>query len=146
MKFTIPVKPRTKKNHMQLITLKNGRPLLVPSKQYKEFEKEVLNYIAENPLIIKSNEEFTLPIKDRINFKCKFYKYRDYKADLVGYLQAIQDALVKAGVLYDDNHKIIESTNGSKVLLDKDNPRIEIEITRKEMYEKVFGVSETTDI
>lgn len=146
MKFTIPVKPRTKKNHMQLVTLKTGRQMMLPSKAYKTFEKEVLNFVAENPLIIKSNDEFTLPIKDRVNLKCKFYKEKDYKSDLAGYLQAIQDALVKAGVLSDDNHKIIESTNGSKVLLDKDNPRIEIEITRKEMYEKVFGVSETTDI
>lgn len=142
MKFTIPVKPRTKKNHMQLVTLKTGRQMLLPSKAYKTFEKEVLDYIADNPLVVKSNEEFTLPIKDRVNLKCKFYKEKDYKADLAGYLQAIQDVLVKAGVISDDNHKIIESTNGSKVMLDRDNPRIEIEITKKEVYEKVFGVSE----
>lgn len=133
MKFTIPVKPRTKKNHMQLVTLKTGRQMLLPSKAYKQFEKEVLNFVAENPLIIKSNEEFKLPIQDRINLKCTFYKEKDYKADLAGYIQAIQDALVKAGVIADDNHKIIESTNGSKVKLDRDNPRIEVEIIKKDI-------------
>lgn len=146
MKFTIPVKPRTKKNHMQLVTLKNGRQMMLPSKAYKNFEKEVLNYVAENPLVIKSTEEFKLPIQDRINLKCTFYKEKDYKSDLAGYLQAIQDALVKAGVIADDNHKIIETTNGSKVKLDRENPRIEVEITRKEVYEKVFRVSEQADI
>ena len=130
MRFTIPVKPRTKKNHMQLVTLKTGRQMLLPSKAYKTFEKEVLNFIAENPLIIKSNDEFTLPIQDVINLKCTFYKEKDFKSDLAGYRQAIQDVLVKAGVIKDDNHKIIESTNGSKVLLDKENPRIDVEITR----------------
>lgn len=130
MKFTLPIKPRTKKNHMQLVTLKTGRQMLLPSKAYKQFEKEVLNFVADNPLIIKSNEEFKLPIQEQINLKCLFYKEKDYKADLAGYIQAIQDVLVKAGVIIDDNHKVIVSTNESKVFLDRDNPRIEIEITK----------------
>ena len=130
MKFTIPVKPRTKKNHMQLVTLKTGRQMMLPSKAYKEFEKQVLNYVAENPLIIKSTEEFKLPIEEKINLKGLFYKEKDYKSDLAGYLQALQDALVKAGVIKDDNHKIIETTDGSRVFLDRDNPRIEVEITK----------------
>jgi Holliday junction resolvase RusA-like endonuclease len=130
MRFTIPVKPRTKKNHMQLVTLKTGRQMMLPSKAYKEFEKQVLNYVAENPLIIKSTEEFKLPIEEKINLKGLFYKEKDYKSDLAGYLQALQDALVKAGVIKDDNHKIIETTDGSRVFLDRDNPRIEVEITK----------------
>ena len=125
--ITIPVKPRTKKNHMQLVTLKTGRQMLLPSRQYKEFEKEVVEVIDD--LRMKECIPLTA-IGYPINLKCIFYKEKDYKADLTGYLQAIQDALVKAKVIADDNHKVVESTDGSKVYLDRNNPRIEIEITK----------------
>ena len=125
--MTIPVKPRTKKNHMQLVTLKTGRQMLLPSRQYKEFEKEVVEVVDD--LRMKECIGLTA-IGYPINLKCTFYKEKDYKADLTGYLQAIQDALVKAKVLADDNHKIVASTDGSKVYLDRNNPRIEIEITK----------------
>ena len=43
------------------------------------------------------------------------------------------DMLVKAGVLKDDsaiNPAIAVTSDGSKVLIDRDNPRIEIEIAK----------------
>lgn len=122
IKFTIPVKPRTKKNHQSFVTLKNGRTILLPSKPYKEFEKQVVEYITAH----FGNME---PINFPINLKCVFYKDADRKSDLVGYMQAIQDALVEAGFIEDDNHTIVKSTDGSEVLLDRKNPRIEIEVT-----------------
>lgn len=130
IEFIIPTAPRTKKNHGQLVTLKTGRQLMLPSKQYLKLEKETIKFIKKNFPDIQ-------PIDKLINMQCKFYKDRDYKADLTGYLQAIQDALVKAGVLKDDNHKIIKSVNGSEVFLDRNNPRIEVKITfYKEKNEK----------
>lgn len=122
--FTIPVKPRTKKNHSQLVTLKTGRQMLLPSKTYKEFEKGVLAFVKKFP-------QLKLKINEPINLECHFYKDKNYKSDLVGYLQAIQDALVKAEVLEDDNHTIVESTDGSKVFLDREEPRIEVFISFK---------------
>lgn len=120
--FTLPVKPRTKKNHSQLVTLKTGRQMLLPSKTYKEFEKEVVNYIKKHP-------QLQLCIDEPINLECHFYKDKNYRSDLVGYLQAVQDALVKAGVLKDDNTNIVVTTNGSKVFLDREEPRIEVFIS-----------------
>lgn len=125
IEFIIPVKPRTKKNHSQLVTLKTGRQMLLPSKTYKEFEKEVCNWIKKYP-------ELKLKIDKPINLMCVFYKDKNYKSDLVGYLQAIQDALVKAEVLADDNTNIVATVNGSEVWLDRENPRIEICITFKQ--------------
>ena len=122
IKFTIPIKPRTKKNHSNIVTLKTGRMLLLPSKQYREFERAVCAFIA-------SSKPISSPINMACNLKCIFYKDRDYKSDLMGYLQAISDALVKSGVFSDDNSNIICSTDGSRVLLDRDNPRIEVEIS-----------------
>ena len=127
MKFTLPIAPRTKKNHSQLVTLKTGRQMLLPSKSYKEFEKKVVNWVEGNFGNLQ-------PISSPINLCCHFYKDRAVRSDLTGYLQAIQDALVKAGLLEDDNHEIVTTTDGSQVFLDRDNPRIEVEITflRKE--------------
>ena len=96
--------------------------MLLPSKSYKDFEKKVVDWVEGN----FGNLE---PIDSPINMSCKFYKDKDYKADLPGYLQAICDALVKAQLIADDNHRIVRSTDGSEVLLDRDNPRIEIEIS-----------------
>lgn len=122
IKFTLPIKPRTKKNHSQLVTLKTGRQMLLPAKAYKEFEKEVVKYCNKELKHIQQ-------INEPINLECHFYKDKNYKSDLVGYLQAVQDALVKAGILYDDNTKIVRTTDGSRVEVDRENPRIEVFIT-----------------
>lgn len=122
IKFTIPVKCRTKKNHGQIVHTKTGRHIMLPSPQYKEFEKDVIQYVEAE----FGNIE---PIDFKCNLKCIFYKDRNYQSDLVGYLQAIQDALVKAGVLKDDHTNIVNTVNGSEVRYDKENPRIEVEIT-----------------
>lgn len=121
IKFTLPVKPRTKKNHGQIVHTKSGKHVILPSKPYKEFEKEVVSYVED----LFGNME---PIDFKCNVKCVFYKDADRKSDLMGYMQAIMDALVKAGLLLDDNSKIVYSTDGSYVDLDRENPRIEVQI------------------
>ena len=45
-------------------------------------------------------------------------------------LAAVDDLLVEAGIIADDNSKIVVSHDGSRVLYDKENPRTEITITR----------------
>ncbi len=119
IKIIINEAPRTKKNHGVPIT-QNGRLIVLPSKAYQQLEKACKRYLQYWKLA---------PIDYPINLKCLFYKDKDYKADLAGYIQAIQDILVKYKVLEDDNHKIVDNTDGSRVFLDRDNPRIEITIT-----------------
>ena len=48
--------------------------------------------------------------------------------DLVNLLQATCDILVKGGVLVDDNCRHIKKVDGSEVLYDKQNPRVEIDL------------------
>ena len=43
---------------------------------------------------------------------------------------------LKHGVIEDDNRDIVASHNGSLVLYDKQSPRIEVEITKVENYER----------
>lgn len=69
-------------------------------------------------------------IDEPINLKAIFYREANYKSDLVNYMQALQDVLVKAGILKDDNVKIVQSIDGSRVLTDKESPRIEVTIER----------------
>ncbi len=122
IKFTLKLKPITKKNHQQI--LKNrvtGKLFVAPSKEYQEYEEAALW------LIPKFRQ---LPINYPVNVKCLFYMPTKAKCDLTNLLESIDDVMVKAGLLADDNYTIIESHDGSRVLYDKDNPRTEVEITR----------------
>ena len=116
--FIINVIPRTKKNSR--IVKMGSRLALLPSKQYKEFEKECIYKI--------DNKIKQLFIDKAINIKAVFYMPTKRKVDITNLLSALDDMLVKAGVIKDDNRNIVASHDGSLVLYDKERPRIEIEI------------------
>jgi len=124
--FTIPIKPVTKKNHSNIVTLKTGRTILLPSKAYIAFEKEVCKFVK-----VEFGNKFT-PIDFPVNIQAIYYQDSNRRADLCNYHAALHDALVKAKLLLDDNFKIIVSTDGSRVLVDKNNPRVEVMITKLE--------------
>lgn len=126
--FTIPIPPVTKKNHGRIVMC--GRyPKLLPSEAYERYTKAAI------PLL-QTVRRTTGTIDYPVNLKCVFYLDKRRKGDLVGYLQAVQDVLVEAGILADDNRNIVASVDGSAVLYDKANPRTEVKITRKEGYEQ----------
>lgn len=119
MKFTIPIPPRSKKNHGQIITV-HGRPMMLPSKQYLAYEKECGKYLAG---IVE--ETIDCPI----NIKAIFYMDTHRKVDLVNLEQALCDVLVKHKVIKDDNNTIVVSMDGSRVGYDRESSRTEVEIT-----------------
>lgn len=121
MIIEIPITPRTKKNSAQIVIVR-GRPLIMPSKTYKEYEKACKPYIPE----LKE------PIDYPVNIKCLYYMPTRRKIDLVNLLQATDDMLVKHKVLSDDNSNIVVSHDGSRVYYEKDNGHCIIEITKKE--------------
>jgi Holliday junction resolvase RusA-like endonuclease len=57
------------------------------------------------------------------------------KVDLTNLLEAIDDIMVKAGLLADDNFTIIQSHDGSRVFYDPENPRTVVCITKAESGE-----------
>lgn len=126
IKFSIPVAPKTKKNGMQIIQIK-GRNILIPSKQYRQFEKDCLLYLYR----VKDTVGV---VNYPINLKCIFYTDTKRKIDLPNLLNAIDDAMVKAGLIVDDNRDIIAGHDGSRVYHDKISPRLEIEITEMQDY------------
>ena len=117
--FTIPLKPVTKKNSQRII-INRGKPMILPSKAYKEYEHDALYFLKP------------LEIDYPVNVKAVYYMPTKRRVDLTNLHEALHDVLVKAGTLTDDNSNIIVSTDGSRVMYDKDNPRTEIEITRSE--------------
>ena len=117
LRLTIPIEPVTKKNSQQIIYV-NGRAMIIPSKKYKDYEKQAMNFL------LFTTEYFDTPV----NVEVHFYMKTKRKCDLTNLLEAIDDVLVKAGILEDDNYTIIESHDGSRVHYDKENPRTEVYI------------------
>lgn len=117
--FTIPLAPISKKNSQQImINQQTGKPFIMPSKKFKQYEETALWYIPR-----------VSTIDEAVNVKCLFYMPTLRRVDLTNLLEAIDDILVKARLLDDDNFTVIESHDGSRVLYDKEKPRTEVYIT-----------------
>lgn len=117
-KFVIPIEPRTKKNSQQIFRTPNGKPFITQSNIYKQYEKDCKYFIPKIETI-----------KTPINIKYTFYRSTRRLCDLNGLIQAMDDILVKNKVILDDNFTIVAGHDGSRVFVDKDNPRVEIEIS-----------------
>lgn len=127
IRLVIPLNPVGKKNSMQILKGKGGRPFIAQSKRYKDYEKACLSYLPQTGD----------PIRTPIELRCVFYRESRRVVDLANLLEAVQDILVSAGVIADDNRDIVASTDGSRVLYDKANPRTDITITDlREEYEQ----------
>ena len=116
MKFTIKVAPITKKNSQQIIVC-GGRPRIIPSKQYTQYEKDAAYFLKP------------LNISTPVNIQAVYYMQTRRKVDITNLHSALCDVLVHCGVLQDDsslNPCIVRSMDGSRVKYDKDNPRTEV--------------------
>ena len=123
MKIVIPIEPRSKKNSQQIIyNSRTKRPMIIQSKLYANYERECGKFLKE----YKSSIDY------RINLKIDFYVKDKRRRDIANYIEAIQDILVKYKVLRDDNYNIVYSLDGTRMYIDKENPRVEIEITKLE--------------
>lgn len=126
IEFTLPIRPATKKNSGQIV-MRGKYPVLLPSKQYLAFEKACLPYLKH----VKANVGV---INYPVNIQCIFFTETKRKIDLTNLLNAIDDAMVKSGLIVDDNRDIIAAHDGSRVFHDKHNPRIEVKITEIKDY------------
>ena len=118
-KIVIPLPPVTKKNHQRIVRGRYGAPMVIPSAPYEAYQQAAAWHC-------KGGET----IADPVEVKCLFYMPTQRKVDLTNLLEAIDDILVYAGTLADDNSSIIVSHDGSRVLYDKENPRTEVYITK----------------
>lgn len=123
MQYIIPLPPVTKKNSQRIMVNKTtGKPFIMPSSKYLQYEQAARCFLCPPS---------DGPIDYPVNVKCVFYMPSRRKADLTNLLEAADDLLVAAGILADDNYKIVTGHDGSRCLVDKDNPRTEITITKE---------------
>ena len=130
IRFTIHVVPRSKKNHSRIVTGRNGKPYLIPSAQYMEYEKQGIKFCPK------------LKISEPVNVEAHYYVPDRRKRDLCNFHEALCDLLVAAETVLDDSVGIIVSMDRSRIHYDKDNPRIEVIITEGVEYDKEFTKTE----
>lgn len=119
---TLKGAPRTKKNHQQILKNRSGRPFVAPSKEFLVYQEQCLWQIRTP----------RRAISEAVNVKAVYYMPNRRQVDLVNLLEATCDILVKAGVLADDCAAVVAGHDGSRVLRDRQRPRVEIEITEME--------------
>lgn len=117
MIIKIPLLCRPKKNSQRIIR-KGHRPFLIQSEQYVKFERDCLKFLIS----------YKRHIRTPVNLKCTFYVPDKRKRDIVNLLNAIQDVLVKAGVLEDDNYNIVASVDGTRIIYEKGRCETIVEI------------------
>jgi Holliday junction resolvase RusA-like endonuclease len=111
--FVVPGAPRTKKNHGW--RTKQGAQM--PSHAFAEWNRSAQFDLA--PIARSLNKPLAVPVN------CRALFYRDaLRGDAVGYYQALADAMEEAGIV--ENDRLIVSWDGSRLLKDADNPRIEV--------------------
>ena len=126
--YKIPLVAMTKKNHHQIISTYNKQTgkkkmALIPSSQYKQFETDCGWFLNPIP---------NIPINSPINIKYSFYMNTMRRVDVLNLCEGMDDILVRYKIIEDDNCKIVVSHDGTRVYYDKENPRIEVEITDAE--------------
>ena len=122
MQLTLYGEPRTKKNSARILRARSGAPFVAPSKAFEDYQTACLWQIRAPPA----------PLSARVNVRCVYYMKTARRVDLANLIEATTDILVKARVLEDDNSKIVAGHDGSRVELDRKNPRVEIEIEEME--------------
>lgn len=126
LSITIPLTPVSKKNSQRIVIVR-GRPMIIPSKVYKDYEKAAVALLRQQ----YSGE----PIDTKVNVAMVFYMPTHRRVDLVNLQEACLDVLVTSGILQDDNSKIVACMDESYVTYDKKNPRTEITITEVDIWQ-----------
>lgn len=140
IKYTIIGDPRTKKNHQMIagsgrrcpVCKKHEKQWIRQGKAHDNFAEAAAWQLRPRP---------PRPIECPVNVKCLFYMKTQRVVDSLNLLAAIDDLLVNCEILKDDNSRIVVAHDGSRVLYDPDNPRVEITITKMPADEQmsVFG-------
>jgi hypothetical protein len=152
--LTLPGSPRTKKTSNRILRFGRNKEhvRVAPSEAYEEWLAAVLKF---GPAIHHqlSQSGVSLPLRGALEVSAIFYRDRASASDLTGLMQAVGDALQAPmytcqrcrkrsywreccgalkltrkglGIILDDAQ--IESWDGTRRELDRDNPRIEVQI------------------
>lgn len=121
--LTIVGPPRTKKTHNVLATA-GRRMIVLPSKAWSRWVKSAAIDFTDPQVATAwyANGPILCPVS------CRALFYRDaLRGDLVGYMQGLADLLEQREILTND--RLIESWDGTRLLLDRARPRVDVLIT-----------------
>jgi len=110
--------PRTKKTHSRIVMAGN-RPRLLPSATFAAWNRIAQLQLAK----FRASTFVQLPLTEPVTVAAMFYRDKN-TGDLVNYMQALADALQEGGIVKNDSQ--IRIWDGSRLLVDKDNPRVEV--------------------
>jgi len=100
--------------------LSKYRSIVFVSATYRTWEKEQLEYLAQNYKV-------ETPI-ERCSIVATLFRPDARKTDLINKMEGPLDLLVNAGILSDDNCEVVTSLTMVNGSIDRENPRLEIEI------------------
>lgn len=113
----IPGAPRSKKNSQEIHWVR-GRPRIAQSALYRDYAKSCLKNLQQWGNVC---------FKNPVHVKCLYYVPDKRRRDLTNLLAATHDILEAAGIV--ENDSLIVNLDGSRIVgVDKENPRVEIEI------------------
>lgn len=98
-----------------------GKPVRLPSEKYRQWNKTA-SIELKNAFLGRET------IKEVQSIKMRFFPKEKRLYDLSNKTESVMDTLVDAGILQDDNYKVVPRLILEHGEQDKENPRCEIEI------------------
>lgn len=122
LSFVVKGAPRTKKNSLRRIR-RGTQTFTVSSEAHREWEQYAILQLRQQ---LHRYRGSTFSEGQRWNMRATVYRDAD-RGDLLNFLAAVSDVLENAEVVADD--KQIVAVDGSRLDLDRVNPRVEITLT-----------------
>lgn len=130
-RYVIELDPRTKKNHQMIAGSGSRCPYCGKfQKQFIRQGRANTEYTAKAFPFLTPKPEVPIDFPVRVTYL--FYMGSRRKVDALNLCAAADDLLVEAGILKDDDSKIVADHDGTRVLYDKQHPRTEILIHKIE--------------
>ena len=126
-RYVIPLDPKTKKNSHRIagcgprcpVCGKYSKQFVRNADKTTEFAFSAAKYLHPKP---------AKPLNGPVHLIYRIYTGTKHRKDDLNLYEALDDILVKNGILKDDDRNTIRNRDGSRVFYDKDNPRAEIMI------------------
>jgi Holliday junction resolvase RusA-like endonuclease len=117
--ITLPLKPYGKKNSQEIRRNKAGIPFIGQSEKYERYERDCGWFIRCKGLGIGCP----------VNIRAVFYVPDRRVRDISNYINALADILVHYAVIEDDRWTVVAGWDGTRMCIDRQNPRTEVTIT-----------------
>ena len=102
MSIFFHVKVPSKKNSKQVFRLPNGKPFITSSKSHKAWHAEMIDGLKQLKVDTLGDESFT-----ECSVFIELFDSRKHRYDLSNKAETLLDALVDAGILMDDNRRVV---------------------------------------